>query len=120
LSGGAGNRLDDEVVSLELARPEALAAGQTWRAEVETKVPAPMLGRYSWQVAASGAGDAVVAVDSVGTTPWALLAVLFALLVDAGIFVRRRLAARRGPAGPEVEVIQPRTERQTTTEAVLA
>ncbi len=58
-----------------------------------------VLGRYIWQVTASGAGPPVKAEATTRARPWGLAVLLLVLLVDVVVMVVRRRTRRQRKAG---------------------
>lgn len=94
LHGSASHRLGDEVVGLDLGAPGPIEPGRSWEGVVEAELPAPAIGRYRWEVTASGAGPTVRATEGATSTPW-LLVGLVVLLVGDGAAMLWRVVARR-------------------------
>jgi len=95
LTGSARHRFDDNAATLRFDAPGTIEPGQTWEQRVEAEVGAPVLGRCRWQVAAAGAGSAVVVEQAVSHVPVALLVALVLLLVDVVVITVRIVVRRR-------------------------
>lgn len=95
VSGVARRSGRGDVTKLELPLPGPLGPGRTWTHTVRSTVPAPVLGSFSWEVAASGGGPTATATTDVRNRPIALIALVLVLLADLAAIVWRRLAKRR-------------------------
>jgi len=93
LSGAAHHRLTD-AVQLDLAAPGPIEPGQTVEQTVVAEVPAPVIGGFTWEVSAYGAGPTVAASGEVRNRPLLLYAFAGALVVDL-VAIAWRLARRR-------------------------
>lgn len=93
LNGVARHRLTD-AVQLDLARPGVIEPGQTVVQTVEAEVPAPVIGGFTWEVSAYGAGPTVEAASTVTNRPLLLYVFVVVLLVDL-VAIAWRLARRR-------------------------
>lgn len=103
LDGGASHRLDDDAADLVFEGPGPIEPGQTWEQSIVAEVPAPVVGRFTWSVTASGAGPTVGAEQAVDPTPVALFVLAAVLVVDVvalawrvGLRRRRRAAGAAG------------------------
>ena len=94
LSGSAHHRFNDDAAVLDLDVPGPIEPGQTWTQELESTVPAPFIGTYRWEIAASGAGPTVTADRGSSSLPLLLL-VLVAVFVGDAIAIVMRLSRRR-------------------------
>lgn len=99
LAGSAARRGDDDLVTLEIPPPGALAPGETWTHTVRVEVPAPVIGTVEWQVAVSGAGPAVAAEQSTRSLPIGLILLVLVFVVDMVAIAVRRLTHHRQRAG---------------------
>lgn len=95
VSGVARHRLNG-VAALDLAPTGPIEPGQTAVQTVRAEIPAPVLGRFTWEVDAYGAGPTVRGASSVSATPLLLYVVVLALLADLGAIVWR-IRRRRDP-----------------------
>jgi hypothetical protein len=107
LAGSAGRSRDDDAVSFTIPSPGSLAPGQRWEHETRVTLPAPVLGRFVWQVAASGAGPAIHAVTSVRRVPMGFVLLMAVLIVDVAAIVGRRIT-RRERRAPRATLTRPR------------
>jgi sortase A len=80
---------------LELASPDVVPPGQTWRQTVVATVPAPSVGTVRWRLAVSGAGEGVEASSSTRQRPVLLLVALAVLVVDLALLGLRWCVRRR-------------------------
>lgn len=115
LAGSAGRSRDDDAVSFDIPSPGALAPGASWEHEARVTLPAPALGRFVWQVTASGAGPAVHAATSVRRVPIAFVVLMAILVVDVAAMVGRRISRRerRGLRTLSTTLSQPRLGGRT-------
>ncbi|HVV38276.1 MAG TPA: hypothetical protein VHC63_16835 [Acidimicrobiales bacterium] len=109
LTARAGRRGNDQARYVRINGPSTLAAGATWTHTQRVRVPAPVIGKLHWTVAASGAGP--ITSVSATTSNHALLFVvlLIALLADASWFAQRVIRKRyrrRDESESEPEVVQ--------------
>jgi hypothetical protein len=99
------NRLRyDDVDSIELDGPDALAPGETWEQIIGVELPSLTLGDTEWRVDVSGTGPPVNAVDTTSQQPVLLVVVGILLLLDIAILVVRfamRRRRRRPPRMPD-------------------
>ena len=102
LSGSAHHRLTD-AVQLDLDPPGPIEPGQTVEQVVETEVPAPVIGGFTWEVSAYGAGPTVAATSGVANRPILLYGFAVFLLVDLVAIVWRMSRRRKARAEDEAE-----------------
>ncbi len=95
VTGSAGRSSTDDLAILDLPSPGSLEPGQTWEADAQGEVPAPVLGRFVWAVTASGAGSSVQAVQTTQAMPVGFFIVAGVFLLDVVALVWRRVAKRR-------------------------
>lgn len=95
VSGSAVRGGNTDAVPLGLLPPGPIGPGQRWTTTVDAELPAPVLGRYVWQVTAAGAGAPVKAQYEVRQVPVLLLLLVSVLVVDVSVVVRRSLRRRR-------------------------
>lgn len=103
---GVASRAGDDVAVIDLPATGPLQPAQTWRHEVLTTVPAPVLGQLTWSVTATGARDPVSAETTTQSRPLLLLALTSVLVVDLGLLIRR-WSGRRGPTLRRRRTIRP-------------
>jgi hypothetical protein len=103
LRGSATHRLNDEAAVLTFDRPGPIDPGQTWTQTVSTKLPAPVIGRFTWTVSAAGAGEIVTATETTSAVPMLLYFAVGLLALDLLVILvrwplrRRRKRGRRPP-----------------------
>lgn len=82
LSGSVGRSENDTAASFDFARPGPLGAGKTWAQTVRVRVPAPVINRSYWHIAASGAGQPADAQLVTHRMPVAFVVLVVVLVVD--------------------------------------
>ncbi len=103
LSAGATRFGDNDAVSLDVESVASIAPGRTWQSTSVVDVPAPVIGRLEWSAVASGAGSTVRASQTSNNSPFGLVVVFAALVLDLGyLMVRnvRRRVRHREPVQP--------------------
>lgn len=92
LRGSVGHWSDDDAVQLGLDAPGALEPGQTWTHEVVAEVSPPAVGRYEFEVIASGAGSTVTATSTLSHHPLLLYVFGAVLVLDLAVMIWRWIA----------------------------
>lgn len=87
---GAAGRSRSSGESFAIPSLGRLEPGQTRERVLRATLPAPVVGRFVWQVTASGAGPTVYAEVTSETVPVGLLALTAILLVDFAMMMWRR------------------------------
>jgi hypothetical protein len=76
-----------------------LGPGQSWTHVARVHTPAPLLGRFYWEVSVSGAGPTAHAESVTRQTPWLFIVLIIVIVGDSAVMLTRRIM-RRG-AGRE-------------------
>lgn len=100
LTARAGRGPTDQARLVKMQGPDVLAAGTTWRRTQEVDLAAPVAGRFTWTVSASGAGPTVQARSVTRHVPLLLLLLILVLTADLAAMLGRRIRARRVEPGP--------------------
>jgi hypothetical protein len=108
IRGLVGSRFDDNAAMLKFDTPGPIEPGQTWEQTIRTKLPAPVIGRYTWTIAASGAGAIVEADHTMTARPLLLYVLVGFLVIDIIVLCVRFLLRgrrRRRAAGERTEYL---------------
>ncbi|MDP1818335.1 MAG: hypothetical protein Q8K58_00390 [Acidimicrobiales bacterium] len=104
LAGSVGRGGEGDVTAVEVPTPGSLDPGQTWEGTVRTRLPAPVLGGFTWSVIASGAGGPVEASLQTQARPLGFVLLALVLLADVAAIAWRRAhrhrVRRSAPAAP--------------------
>lgn len=102
LRARVSHRLSDDAAPVAFDVPGPIEPGQTWTQTIEVTLPAPMIGTFTWSVAAGGAGPTVedtYATDAVPVVLYTLVAILVLDLIVLAVRAIRRSRRRAGHGG---------------------
>jgi hypothetical protein len=92
--GWAGRSKTDQARTLDLPPVGDLGPGQSWTHVARVHTPAPLLGRFFWEVSVSGAGPTVHAESVTRQAPWLLFVLIMVIVGDITVMVARRIMRR--------------------------
>ena len=98
----------DDVVSVDVPAPRAIAAGETWTGIASATLPAPVIGRFVWRLTAAGAGPAIHAETVTRPLPLGFVVCVAVLAGDLVAIGARRFRRRRTR---EVRPVRPLLEQ---------
>jgi hypothetical protein len=111
--GWAGRSKTNQARTFDFPPVGDLGPGQSWTHVARVHTPAPLFGRFYWEVSVSGAGPTVHAESVSRQTPWLLIVLIIVIIGDVAMMLARRIMRRRG--GPESTI-----DTDTDTDAVAA
>lgn len=104
LTARAGRSANDQARLIRIKPPEVLPAGTSWTHKQKVTLAAPVVGRFVWKVAASGAGPTARGESSTRHIPLLLMLLILVLAADLGAIAGRRVQRRRDEANAKRDV----------------
>lgn len=99
LRARVSHRLSDDAAPVEFDQPGPIEPGQTWTQTIEVTLPAPMIGTFTWSVAAGGAGPTVEDTSVTDAVPVVLYTLVAILVLDLIVLAVRAIRRSRRRAG---------------------
>ena len=122
IRGSGGRSFEDEAATLHFDQPGPIDPGQTWSQTVRAKIPAPAIGKFTWTVDVSGAGETVEADQVTRSNPILLYTLIGILVIDLIVLAVRLMTRgrrRRKRAGSSVDDAWTEGDSAETVEQVL-